>query len=72
MRNIVFPKKLEYGEVITEDYKIRAQSIEIYKKLVAKDEHATIQVIVSTTIGEIYKSNEYKVSQLLENFKNAR
>lgn len=72
LRNIAFPKKLEYGEVVTEDYQIRPQSIEIYEKLCVKDADATIQVIVTTTIGEIYKSNEYKVSQLLENFKYAR
>ena len=72
MNHIVFPKKLEYGEVVSENYQIRPQSKDIYDKLKAQDENATIQVIVSTTIGEIYKSNEYKVSQLLENFKYAR
>jgi len=72
MNNIIFPKKLEYGEVVSESYLIRPQSKEIYDALIAKDENATIQAIVTTTIGEIYKSNEYMVSQLLENFKYAR
>lgn len=72
INNIVFPKKLEYGEVVSEAYLIRATSREIYDKVFAIDENATIQVITSTTIGEIYKSNEYKVSKLLENFKYAR
>lgn len=72
MYHIVFPKKLEYGEVVSENYQIRPQSRDIYDKLNAQDANATIQVIVSTTIGEIYKSNEYRVSQLLENFKYTR
>jgi hypothetical protein len=72
VNKITFPKKLEYGEVVSEAYLIRATSREMYDKVFAIDENATIQVITSTTIGEIYKSNEYKVSKLLENFKYAR
>lgn len=69
---IKFPKKLEYGEVVSQAYYIRPDSKEIFDKLFQQDSNATIVAIVSTTIGEIYKSNEYKVSQLLENFKYAR
>ena len=72
MNKIVFPKKLEYGEVVTENYQIRPQSREIFEKVIAKDENATLQVITSTTIGEIYNSNEYKVSILLHNYKYVR
>lgn len=72
IHQIRFPKKLEYGEVVTETYQIRAQSREIYDKVLAKDKEATIQVIISTTIGEIYKSNEYEISKIVEQFKYAR
>lgn len=72
MNSISFPKKLEYGEVVSEAYLISASSKEIYDKVLTVDKEATIQVIISTTIGEIYKSNEYKVQKLLENFKYAR
>lgn len=72
INKISFPKKLEYGEVVSEAYLIRLNSKQIYDKVIAIDKDATIQVITSTTIGEIYKSNEYKVSQLLENFRYAR
>jgi hypothetical protein len=71
IKGISFPKKLEYGEVVSEAYLIRLNSKQIYDKVIAINNDATIQVIISTTIGEIYKSNEYKVSQLLENFKYA-
>jgi len=72
MNNISFPKRLEYGEVFKQNYTINPQSKEIYDKMITKDPDATIQVIINTTIGEIYKSNEYKVSKLIENFKYAR
>jgi hypothetical protein len=66
-----FPRKLEYGEVVSESYPIKPESKDIYEKVIAQDPDATLQVIVNTTIGEIYKSNEYKISKLLENFKYA-
>lgn len=72
MRSIQFPKKLEYGEVVTENYPIKLKAKEIYDKVIEKDPNATIQVIVTTTIGEIYKSNEYKISELIENYKYAQ
>lgn len=72
MNKIEFPKKLEFGEVVTEYYNIRPQSIDIYNKVLVQDKDATIQVIVTTTIGEIYKSNEYKINNLAENFKYSK
>ena len=69
---IVFPKKLEYGEVVSESYTIKANSRDIYDKVIAIDNNSTIQAIVSTTIGEIYKSNEYRIDKLLDNFKYAK
>ena len=72
IHNIAFPKRLEYGEVVSEEYLIRPNSKKVFEKAIALDPDATIVAITSTTIGEIYKSNEYKISQLLENFKYAR
>ncbi|MFO7830340.1 MAG: hypothetical protein R6V23_17100 [Bacteroidales bacterium] len=70
--DIPFPKKLEYGEVVTESYNIKPESRKLYEKLMEKYKDATLQVIVSTTVGEIYKSNEYKISKLLENWDRAK
>ena len=69
--DIPFPAKLEYGEVVSESYIISPNSRHMYDKAFEIDNDATIQVITSTTIGEIFKSNEYKISQLLTNFKYA-
>ena len=40
--------------------------------MVEKNPDATIQVFVNTTIGELFASNEYRVNQLLENFKYSK
>lgn len=70
--NNSFPKRLEYGEVFKQSYSIYPQSKEIYLKIAGKNPEATIQVFVNTTIGELFASNEYKVKQLLENFKYSK
>ena len=70
--NNSFPKRLEYGEVFKQSYSIIPQSNEIYLKMVEKNPDATIQVFVNTTIGELFASNEYRVNQLLENFKYSK
>ena len=70
--NIQFPKKLEYGEVVTEDYPLRPNSREIFDEIIAKDPNATLKAVVNTTVGEVYTSNEYRVDKLLENYKYAR
>lgn len=72
LNNIQFPKKLEYGEVVSEFYPIRLKAKEIYDKVITKDPNATIQVVVTTTVGEIYRSNEYKISDLMEQYHYAK
>jgi len=67
-----FPKKLEYGEVISEFYSIKKASEEFFRKIIEKDSNATVQAIVNTTLGEIYMSKGYSISKLLESFKYAR
>ena len=66
--NISFPKKLEYGEVVTEDYPLRQNSKSVFEEVLKKDEEATLKVIVNTTVGEIYHSNEYKVKRILDHY----
>ncbi len=70
--DINFPKKLEYGEVVTEDYLLRPNSREIFDAVIAKDANATLKVIAGTTVGEVYYSNEYRVDKLLENYARVR
>lgn len=63
LRPATFPAKLEYGEVVTVDYKLDPNSLEyIWKKLPA---NATVQAIVTTTVGEKFKSNLVKVESVI-------
>lgn len=70
--NILFPKKLEYGEVVTEDYPLIQNSKQVFEEVLKKDSEATLKVIVNTTIGEIYHSNQYKVSRILKHYDYSR
>lgn len=63
---INFPRKLEYGEVIKEAYQIVPANIELFKNLLGNDPNATITAFVSTTLGELYKSDPYKVSDIIK------
>ena len=72
MKNVEFPKKLEYGEVVSQTYRIRPQNQQIYEKILGIDPEATIEAIVTTTIGEIYKSNKYSVAKLMESMGYAK
>lgn len=59
-----FPKRLEYGEVVSETYRIKLGITEILDKVLAKDKDAYVQAISSTTLGEVYKSNKYSLAKL--------
>lgn len=72
MHNINFPYRLEYGQVVNEAYMIKQGTREMFEKVIAQDKDAYLQVVVSTTIGEIYTSNEYKIVTLLDNFNYAK
>jgi hypothetical protein len=63
LRPATFPAKLEFGEVVTVDYKLEPRSIEFMWNKLSKD--ATVQAIVTTTIGERFKSNLVKVESVI-------
>jgi len=70
--NISFPKKLEYGEVVTEDYPVQMKAKEVFEKVFNKDKDATLKVVANTTLGEVYNSNEYNVKRIIEHFEYAK
>lgn len=65
---IIFPNKLEYGEVVTEDYPLRPGSKFVFEEVYKNDPEATLKVIVNTTVGEIYHSNEYNIKRIIDHF----
>lgn len=63
---IKYPRKMEYGEVITESYKLVPNNIVLFENLLTKDTNATLTAYVSTTLGEVYKSNPYQIKDIVE------
>ncbi len=58
-----FPQKLEYGQVCSVDYQLKPRSMEIWTKL---PPDTLVQSIVTTTVGEKYKSNMVEVSEIIK------
>lgn len=58
-----FPNKLEFGQVVTVDYQLKPRSMEIWEKLPPE---TLVQAIVTTTVGEKYKSNQVPVSDIIK------
>lgn len=61
-----FPKKMEYGEVIKESYRLVPENIRMFETLLERDPETTITAYVSTTLGEVYNSDPYSVKNLVE------
>ncbi|MBQ8484863.1 MAG: hypothetical protein IJ534_01810 [Bacteroidaceae bacterium] len=62
---IKFPRKMEYGEVISEGYLLVPENIQLFEELLAKDVGATLTAYVSTTLGEVYMSNSYPIRDIV-------
>jgi hypothetical protein len=53
---IEFPRRMEYGEVLSENYQLVQGNIEMFQVLLSKDSEAALTAYVTTTLGELYKS----------------
>ena len=69
---IKFPRKMEYGEVVSENYQLVPGNIQMFKELLARNPETTITAYVSTTLGEVYKSEPYYVSDIVKQEKHVR
>lgn len=63
---VIFPAKLEHGQVCVVDYNLKHGSLELYRKLPSD---TLIQAIVTTTVGEKYKSNQLPVTDIIKAFE---
>ena len=71
-KQITFPRKMEYGEVVSENYQLVPGNIQMFKELLARNPETTITAYVSTTLGEVYKSEPYYVSDIVKQEKYVR
>ena len=71
MTNVVgipidFPRRMEYGEVLSENYQLVQGNIEMFQVLLSKDSEATLTAYVTTTLGELYKSEPYHIKDIVK------
>ena len=69
---VQFPAKLEFGQQVSVSYKLVRGNMEMFSEMLDIDSNATIKAIVTTSLGEISESEEYKVSEIVKNQKYVR
>lgn len=62
--NSEFPVRLEFGQVKEAVYDIPPNQIKLFRNNLSDD--LTIQAFITTTLGEIHVSNEYKIAELIK------
>lgn len=66
---ISFPAKLERGEQFSISYRLVPGNVEMFSNLLTKDSSVTVQAIVTTTLGDVAKSEPYPIANLVKDFK---
>lgn len=67
-KQIDFPIRLEYGQPVTVHYSIGEGQISFLEEILSLNEDASIAVVSSTTVGEIYRSNEYTIKHIISSY----
>lgn len=64
-----FPLKLEYGQVLTQTYRLNKENTILFKNILLKHPEITIQAVCSTTLNEQEYSKPYEFKKILELLK---
>ena len=64
-----FPARLEYGQPVTVHYSIGNGQISFLREVIAQNEKASLSVVSSTTVGEIYRSNEQPIREIISYYE---
>lgn len=67
-KNISFPVRLEYGQPVTVHYTLEYSQIIFFKELMKDNADVSLAVVSTTTVGEIYRSNEHAIKQILDSY----
>lgn len=67
-----FPRRMEYGEVVSENYRLVPGNIQMFQELLSKDLDAKLTAYVSTTLGEVYKSEPYPIKDIVKQERYVR
>lgn len=63
-----FPVRLEYGQPVTVHYSIGQGQLSFFQEILSQNRDVSISVVSSTTVGEIYRSNEYTIEHILSSY----
>ena len=63
---VAFPRKMEYGEVVSESYQLIPANIKMFQSILNKDLVATLTAYVTTTVGEVYKSDPLFLTDIVK------
>ena len=63
-----FPIRLEYGQPVTVRYTIGQGQIDFFGEVMSMNEDASVAVVSYTTVGEIYRSNEHTIKEILSSY----
>lgn len=63
-----FPVRLEYGQPVTVSFVIEQGQLSFFREVLSQYEDAAIAAVSSTTVGEIYRSNEHTLKHILESY----
>lgn len=67
-KQIDFPIRLEYGQPVTVHYSIGEGQISFLREILSLNEDVSIAVVSSTTVGEIYRSNEHTIKHIISSY----
>lgn len=67
-KQIDFPIRLEYGQPVTVHYTIGEGQISFLREILSLNEDASIAVVSTTTVGEIYRSNEHTIKHIISSY----
>ena len=65
---IKFPVRLEYGQPVTVHYPLDQRQIAFLQEVLSQNEDASVAVVSSTTVGEIYRSNEHTIKHIIDSY----
>lgn len=65
---IKFPFRLEYGQPVTVHYPLDQPQIAFLQEVLSQNEDVSLAVVSSTTVGEIYRSNEHPIKHIIESY----
>ena len=67
-KQIDFPIRLEYGQPVTVHYTIGEGQISFLREILSLNEDASIAIVSTTTVGEIYRSNEHTIKHIISSY----